>query len=108
MDEKQDEKRFFTRVGGRKFAAWILSTVALLVLGLTGHEVSPETLSTLETIFATFIGGNALSHAAGAFRAGREAPRMPETGDVEAMRERMQQAREELLGRTDSFGNTTK
>lgn len=54
--------QFIARAGGRKFAAWVGTSVGLVVAGATGHDLPPEILSSIETLFLVYVGGNAAEH----------------------------------------------
>ena len=56
--------RITDAVGGRKFAAFISATIALVSLYAFGFELNESTLNTIEVMYIAFAGGNGVEHIA--------------------------------------------
>ncbi len=70
-------------IGGRKFCAFVVATIAVSVLCAFGIELSESTLSTIVSMYLAFAAGNGLEHLASKLGSRRAKPPIAELpGDV--------------------------
>jgi uncharacterized protein YebE (UPF0316 family) len=73
--------RITDTLGGRKFAAFVASTIGLVALYVFGLELSESTLDAITTLYIAFASGNGVEHIAR--QIGTRRPRPPIEGIVE-------------------------